>query len=161
MPKTLQQLQAEHNADVVKNEAVPVVEKYETMETISDQIWQVQEGYMNLPGKIKLGPGQRFRPTVKQVNQTRTGKGGLNGKARELTGAEYDQYNRGTKRSWGAGADIGIRDDKRFPMADGTRALALEAGLSESDFAGLEPAGSDGRYLRSQIEALIAERQLA
>lgn len=51
-----------------------------------------------------------------------------------------------------AGANIGIR---ALPMTDAAMELALEADLSEEDFEGIEPAGSSGDYLKSQVVALI------
>lgn len=53
-----------------------------------------------------------------------------------------------------SGADIGLRS---LPMTDAALELALEAGLDESDFAGVEPEGADGDYLVSQVRDLIEE----
>lgn len=50
------------------------------------------------------------------------------------------------------GADIGLRS---LPMTEAALELALDAGLSEDDFEGLDPAGADGDYLKSQVEGLV------
>lgn len=52
------------------------------------------------------------------------------------------------------GADIGLRS---LPMTDTALEEALEAGLEVSDFDGIEPAGSNGDYLVSQVRDLTGE----
>jgi len=141
MPQTLEQAQAQRIQDVESNRGVGVI-PYKSGEEQSDRIFEVVEGYKHLPGGIRLGPGQRFHPTVKQVRT-----GALRGKARELT---RDEHRSMTGKVF-SGADIGIR---ALPMADTTREMALKAGLRESDFEGIEP-GFEGRFTRSQVQRII------
>lgn len=89
--------------------------------------------------RVRLEPGDRFRPTRKQVEQ-----GSLEGKARKVREDVAPKTARG--------ADIGLR---ALPMTDAALDLALDEGLDESDFEGVEPEGADGDYLKSQVEALL------
>ena len=50
------------------------------------------------------------------------------------------------------GADIGLR---ALPMTDAALEVALDEGLEESDFEGVEPEGANGQYLKSQVEDLL------
>jgi len=141
MPQTLEQAQADRLKAVESNRALDVVE-YKSGEEQSDKIFEVVEGYKHLPGGIRLGPGQRFHPTVKQVRT-----GALKGKARELT---RDEHRSMTGKVF-PGADVGIR---ALPMAKTNMEMAIKAGLKESDFEGVEP-GLEGRYTRSQVQKII------
>lgn len=87
----------------------------------------------------RLEPGDRFRPTRKQVEQ-----GSLEGKARKV--------REDVAPSTHQGADIGLRS---LPMTDAALELALNEGLEESDFADIEPEGASGDYLKAQVEALL------
>lgn len=140
---TLEQAKAQHHAAVEENRDLGVV-GYDTKEKQADVVYEVENGYHHAGGK-RLGPGQRFRPTVRQVES-----GSLRGKARELTRSEGRDLKR-PKPARAPGADIGLR---ALPMAEGTLKLALEAELTEADFEGIEP-GFEGRYTRSQIEQII------
>lgn len=135
------------------NRRLGVVE-YTSGEKQSEQVYEVIEGYKHLPGGIRLGPGNRFHPTERQVRQTLEGRGGLVGKARELTQSEYGSVSREERKPVSSGADIGIR---ALPMAETTLALALKEGLTESDFKGIEP-GYEDRFTRSQVEEIIEAR---
>jgi len=141
MPKTLEQAQADRLKAIESHRALGVVE-YKSGEEQSDKIFEVVEGFKHLPGGIRLGPGDRFHPTV---NQVRTGA--LKGKARELT---RDEHRSMTGKVF-SGADVGIRS---LPMAKTTMEMALKADLRESDFEGIEP-GFEGRYTRSQVQEII------
>lgn len=145
MPQTAQEL---HHEAVEANRDIPVV-PYKSGQKQSDLVYEVTDGYKRLPGGLVLGPGQRFHPTEKQVRD-----GSLKNKARELSRSEYRDL-RAPRKSFGVGADIGIR---ALPMAEGTLQLALEAGLTEEDFKGVDPEGSGARYTRAQVETMIAQR---
>lgn len=147
-PLTLEQAKATDFEQRDGNRRSGVVE-YESGEKQSDRVYEVTDGLKYLPGGKVLGPGNRFHPTERQIRN-----GSLKGKARELAQSEYASVSRKERRPVSSGADIGIR---ALPMAEGTLALALEAGLREEDFAGLEP-GYEDRYTRSQVEEIIEAR---
>lgn len=161
MPATLKEKEAQRTREIGQNEAIGVVE-YKNGETQSNEVWQVTEGYKYLPGGKVLGPGHRFHPTVAQVEKTRRGRGGLTGKARELTGTEYDGLGRGARKVQVGGADFAAMERRarlaELPMSESSVLLAFEAGMDAGDFAGIEPEGTAGRYLKAQVEALIEAR---
>jgi hypothetical protein len=125
------------------------VTDYRSGEKQSDRVYEVREGYKHLPGGIRLGPGQRFRPTERQI-----ANGSLRGKASELTRSEYESVRRTDRRPMSNGADIGIR---ALPMAEGTLRFALEAGLRAEDFEGIEPA-FNGQYTKAQVAEILEAR---
>jgi hypothetical protein len=147
-PLTLEQAQATDFEQRDGNRRVGVVE-YESGEKQSDRVFEVTDGLKYLPGGKVLGPGNRFHPTVRQVES-----GSLRGKARELSQSEYGSVSREDRKARSRGADIGIR---ALPMAETTMKLALGAQLTESDFEGVEP-GYEGRYTRSQVQEIIDAR---
>lgn len=127
---------------------------YTSAQKQSDKVYEVKEGYKHLPGGIRLGPGNRFHPTEKQVAD-----GSLKGKAEEIRASEYRDLTRSKRpdaKPRAPGADIGIR---RFEMAPTTLTYAIEQGLTEDDFEGVEPEGSDGRYTHAQVEAMVEARE--
>jgi hypothetical protein len=154
---TLEQAQAQHAREVDANRREGVIE-WRNGEKQSDRVFEVVEGKAHLtdPGdpkkRIVIGEGHRIHPTEAQLKQIQNRKGGLYGKVRELTGTEYDALGR---RAFAPGADIGLR---QFKMADGTLKYAREVGLTEDDFAGVEPEGSAGYFTRSQVEAIAESR---
>jgi hypothetical protein len=158
MPESLKQKQDRRAIEIDQNRAIGVID-YKSNETQSREVWEVTDGLKYLPAKERggkqqvLGPGNRFHPTTAQVEQTRRGKGGLLGKARELTATEMGAFGR---RAVSAGADIGLRS---LPMTQHALSLALEFGLTEDDFRGIEPDGD--RITKAQVEELIAFRQAA
>jgi hypothetical protein len=147
-PMTLEQATAARGEAIEGNRELAVAE-YKSGEKQADVVYEVIEGYKHLPGGIRLGPGQRFRPTERQI-----ANGSLKGKARELTRSEYGSVGRSERRAVAHGADIGIR---ALPMAEGTLKFALEAGLRETDFDGVEP-GFEGRYTKAQVAEIIEAR---
>lgn len=151
MTTTLEQARQDRHEAIEANRALGVTE-YKSGEKQSGEVYEVVEGYKHLPGGIRLGPGQRFHPTERQV---RTGS--LKGKARELSRSEYESVKRSERRVVSTGADVGIR---ALPMADTTLDLALREGLTEEDFEGVEP-GFEGRYTRSQVTEIIEARESA
>jgi hypothetical protein len=146
---TLADAEAHHFRAMEHNRDVGVV-AYETQEKQSDEVWEVTDGYKYLPGGVKLGPGNRFHPTVRQIEQTARGKGGLLGKARELTGAEYRDVKRQGKTF--SGADIGLR---AIAMTEPALQAALAAQLDEQDFADIQGEGNDGRITKAQVDRLV------
>lgn len=159
MPLTLEQATQRRERAIEQNRDLPIT-KYPSKEKLSDQVWEVTEGLKHVPhesgkGVRTLTPGMRFNPTEKQVQQTLTGRGGLINKARELNGSEYAGIGRGDRKPMSRGADIGLR---ALPMAEGTRKLAWDNGLTEDDFKGTEP-GHGGKYTKEQVEDLIALKQ--
>jgi hypothetical protein len=149
---TLEQAERVHRDAVLANQQLPIVE-YNSNEKQSDQVHEVTEGFKHLPGPdgtIKtLGPGNRFHPTERQILT-----GALEGKTRELTRSEYKELKSGKTISM-AGSDIGVR---ALPMSSALQKLALEKGLREEDFAGVEPAGAGGQYTKAQVEELAAAK---
>lgn len=161
MALTLPQAEERRKSAIEQNRNLPIT-KYPTKEALSEQVWEVTEGLKHVPhesgkGYRTLTPGMRFHPTQKQVAQTVTGRGGLTNKARELNGSEYAGIGRADRKPMSTGADIGLRS---LPMADGTRKLAWDYGLTEEDFQGLEP-GHGGKYTKDQVEDLYALKQSA
>lgn len=160
MAMTMEERQVQHTQDVQANRAMGVVE-YETKERLSDQVWEVEEGKVFLPGLGErgrhgsIGEGARFRPTQKQVEQTLTGRGGLVNKAHPISAAEMDSLGRESRKPVSAGADIGLR---QFSMAAGTFKYAMEVGLTEDDFHGVTPSGSNGYFTREDVEAIAESR---
>lgn len=162
---TLEQKRSEHHRAVEQNRESGVVQ-YKTSEKLSDAVYEVTEGYKYLPGGARLGPGQRFRPTVRQVE-----KGALRNKARELSATEYRGLTKPGKVF--AGADFAEMEARaasnQLPlvdwsgviMADSTREAAQAAGLVPEDFEGVEPEGAAGRFTRAQVDAMIAIRSSA
>lgn len=153
MPLTLEQAKATDREQRDTNRRLGVVE-YESGEKQADAVYEVTDGLKYLPGGKVLGPGSRFRPTLGQIRKDKRGRTSLDGKARELTQSEYGSVSRANRKPVSSGADIGIR---ALPMAEGTLALALEHGLREEDFEGLEP-GYEDRYTRAQVEQIIEAR---
>jgi hypothetical protein len=152
MAKSMQELQSDHERKMEANRSLGVQE-YKSGEKQSDQVWEVTAGRKYLPdgkGKQKvLGPGHLFHPTERQVET-----GVLEGKAREVPASVLRGLSAsGDIRS--TGADIGIR---ALPMAESTVRRALQAGMTEADFEGVEPEGQDGQYTFRQVEAMIAAR---
>lgn len=145
---TLQEAQKEYSNAVEANRDHGVVQ-YKSRQSQADAIYEVVEGCKRLPGNIVLGPGARFHPTEKQVKD-----GSLAGKARELSASELRGLKGFAPVPTFTGADIGLRS---LPMAPGTLKEAMDAGLEEEDFEGLEPA-FEGRYTREQVRELIAAR---
>lgn len=143
---TLAEAQAKHRTQVDDNRMQGIADT-NNGETPSDKVYEVTDGLKYLPGGRVLGPGNRFRPTEEQI-----ARGGLKGKARELSRSEYQGIGH---RVYGNGADIGLR---QYEMAESTLQYALEHGLTEADFDGVEPEGANGRYLREQVEAMVAAR---
>lgn len=150
MPMTLDQAKAKRDEQIDQNRSLGVVE-YKSGEAQSDKVFEVTEGLKYLPGGKVLGPGQRFRPTERQI-----ANGSLRGKARELTGTEYAAIRRDERRPVSAGADIGLR---ALPMTNHALKLALDSGLTEADFEGVQPAGHDDQYTKAQVEEIIANRR--
>jgi hypothetical protein len=155
---TAEDRKIEHARSIEKNRAMGVIE-YESREPVSDQVWEIVDGKHHLPGLGKkpgrsgaIGIGHRFRPTARQVEQTLAGRGGLLNKARPLTASEMDGLGR---RAFAPGGDIGLR---QFRMAEGTLKYAIEVGLTEDDFRGVEPEGSAGYFTRTQVEAIAESR---
>ncbi len=143
---TLEQAKKEHSNAIEANRDLGVIQ-YTSRQEQSDAVYEVVAGCKRLPGNKVLGPGQRFHPTVKQVES-----GSLRGKARELSASELRGMRHQPKHF--AGADIGLRN---VPMAETTFKLALDAQLTETDFTGIEP-GHEGRYTRAQVREIIAAR---
>lgn len=145
---------AQRADEIDSNRAIGVVE-YKSGEAQADAVYEVIEGYKHLPGVGRIGPGQRFHPTE---NQHRTGS--LKGKARELTRTEYDSVSRAAKYP-GRGADFPAMERRaalvEIPMAEGTREMAVEAGLTADDFENRAP-GYAGKYTREQVESFIAAK---
>jgi len=152
MAETLQEKQARRLDEIDLNRELGVVD-YKSGEKQADVVYEVEEGYKHLPGGIRLGPGQRFRPTERQV-----ANGSLRGKARELSRTEYSAIHRDERAPVVSGADIGLR---RFEMADSTRDYAHDSGLTEADFQGVEPEGANARYTRAQVEAMVEAKTAA
>lgn len=165
MPQTLEKLQADREKAIEGNRALGVIPWGNRQEQAKDVVYEVLDGYHRVPSSptdsprgpemLTLGPGNRFHPTVHQV-QTNS----LRGKVRELNRDEYASIGRSGDPSRSpkfAGADIGIR---ALPMSDAALKLALGV-LSEEDFEGVTPEGSDGRYLVKQVEALIEAKTSA
>lgn len=164
-PATIEELRAKHDRDLDTNRRLGIHES-SSGEELSEQVHEVLDGYKTVwadgeDGKrrpVRLGPGQRFRPTKNQVEN-----GSLENKSRELTQSEYDALGKGARRARAPGADF---DEMRVKalgdvqMAEGTRELAIEGGLSHTDFEGLEPGWMD-QFTRAQVEALIASKKKA
>jgi hypothetical protein len=157
MPMTLEQAQAQHDREVDANRREGVIE-WRNTETQSDRVFEVVEGKAHLTDpsdpkkRIVVGQGHRIHPTEAQLKQIQNRKGGLYGKVRELTGTEYDALGR---RAVSPGANIGLR---QFRMAEGTMRYAMDVGLTEDDFRGVEPEGSAGYFTRTQVEAIAESR---
>jgi hypothetical protein len=147
---TMEQAQDKRRKDIEGNRDLGVV-PYRSGQKQSDAVYEVTEGYKHLPGGIRLGPGQRFHPTEKQV-----ASGSLRGKAVEISREAYRTVERQAERPTIAGADIGIR---ALPMAQSTATYAITEGLTEADFAGVEPEGANGRFLMAQVEAMVAAKR--
>lgn len=155
---SLQEAQNKHYQATESNRDLGVIE-YKSGEKQSDQVWEVTDGLKYLPGGKVLGPGMRFHPTERQVRQTASGKGGLTGKARELTNSEKRDLKHARKSF--AGADFGEMGRNALyalEMADSTVEYAIESGLTAADFDGVEPDGANSRYTRSQVEAMVEAR---
>ena len=152
MGLTLEQAQAKHAEQVDQNRALGVID-YDAKQPLSDRVFEVTDGYKYLPSgdpkkPIRLGPGQRFRPTVQQVEN-----GSLRGKAREISATEYAGIHRHERKPMSTGADIGLRG---LPMTSHALRLALDEGLTEADFAGVEPEPNG--YTKGQVEEILARR---
>lgn len=152
MAKTMQELQGEHDRKVEANRSLGI-QAYKSGEKQSGEVWEVTAGRKYLPnGKGRqavLGPGHLFHPTVRQIET-----GALEGKAREVPASvRRGLSTSGAIRS--TGADIGLR---ALPMADSTLKRAMQAGMTEEEFSGVDPEGADGQYTFRQVEAMIAAR---
>lgn len=143
--QSLQEQQVARRNQIDLNRELGVID-YKSGDRKSDRVYEVTEGYKYLPGGIRLGPGQRFRPTERQV-----ANGSLRGKARELTRTELVGIGRTERKPVSAGADIGLR---QFEMADSTREFARDHDLTEEDFRAAEPEGANGRFTRAQVEGM-------
>lgn len=167
---TIEQALKTRDAQIQSNQDLGVID-YKTSEPLSDSVYEVTEGYKRLPGGKVLGPGQRFRPTARQV-----ASGSLRNKARELTASEYRGLR--AERRVFAGADFREMEERAaaraahntpeppqergwddLNMGVTTVAYAQEHGLTPADFDGVEPEGTTGRYTRTQVEAMVAARQ--
>lgn len=148
---TLEKVQAEKEQAIDANRDLGVIQ-YKSSAKQSDAIYEIVEGKHRLPDGRVLGPGQRFHPLERQVTGGKNGRGTLYGKAREISRSEYRSVR--SNRISVAGSDIGVR---ALPMADGTKRMALAAGLTDEDFRGIEPA-NDGQYTRKQVEEIIAAK---
>lgn len=146
---SLEDLRAKSLEQIDHNRTHGVID-YETGEEKADAVFEIEEG-LHYAGDQRLGPGNRFQPTKRQVEN-----GSLKNKARELTRTEY-QSLAGSPDTV-SGADIGLR---QFQMADGTLDYAIEHGLTEEDFEAEEGERSDGGYTRAQVERMVSERQEA
>lgn len=121
----------------------------------ADAVYEVVEGFHHVPavegnGVVRLGPGDRFRPTEAQ-HAGRT----LRGKARELSATEYAGISRSAdpqRAIRSTGADIGLR---ALPMTKAALRTALDAGLTEDDVLATDPTGSDDTYIKADVEAII------
>ena len=148
--KTIEEMRPAHDAALEVNRALPVVAhvvagKGTPADQPSDRVFEVTDGFKYVRDgatgqQERLAPGRRFRPTERELRENARA---LAGKARELTATE----RRGLSI---AGADIGLRT---LPMTESALKMALNAGLSEQDFAGLKPDGT--RYTKEQVEKVI------
>lgn len=151
---TLEQARKERESAIENNRDLGVID-YPSKQQKADAVYEVIDGYKHLPsgqkgGKtIRLGPGNRFRPTEKQVAD-----GSLKGKARELTRSEYAGVSRDDRRPVSTGADIGLRS---LNMEKAALKAALDAGLCEEDFADMKP-GAFGRFTLEQVEEVIGRK---
>jgi hypothetical protein len=165
------ELEKRRARQIDSNRATGVIE-YPEGRKQSKEVWEVKEGYVDLPAdpagtpgvrkSIKIGPGHRFHPTEDQVQQARDGRGGILGKARELTGTEMDALTTGGRRAMVNGADFNEMKRAAFealPMAETTIDIAIAGGLEADDFEGVDPEGAGSRYTRAQVEAMIAARR--
>lgn len=155
---TMEKLQTQHDSQTESNRALDVA-AYKSGEKQSSRVFEVTDGLKYLPGGKVLGPGMRFHPTERQVEN-----GSLKNKARELNATEMrglsvEQRRTTTEPSVTvAGADIGVR---ALPISSKLATEALAAGLTEADFEGIDPAGNSGKYTRGQVEELIAQHEEA
>lgn len=170
MSQTLEQQQDQRQKDMEANRQQGVIPWRNNLPQ-SDEVWEVVDGYHHLtpkPGskeRIKLGPGNRFHPTVEQVEHA-TERGGLlrGNKMRRLSATDMAGIGRSqdtSRKTWSPGADFGVR---ALPMSDTALKLALGT-LDENDFQGIEPEGAEGVYtvrqVRSMIEAKTREAESA
>lgn len=170
MPEKLEVKMDRRQKQIEANQEIGVIPWKNDFEQDTSTVWEVVDGYHRVPPKpgskdfIRMGPGNRFHPTVKQVEEANAvhptrgvrGRGGLlrGGHIRELSGTEMAGIGRSkdpSRKVMARGADIGIR---ALPMSDTALKLALGV-LSEDDFEGVEPARSDGAYTVEQIQALV------
>lgn len=162
MPQSLEQARVEREKAIEGNRAEGVIPWGNRQEQAKDVVYEVVDGYHRVPAEptknprgpemITLGPGNRFHPTVHQVRS-----GSLEGKVRELNQDEYRALGRSadpSRKVVSTGADIGIR---ALPMSDTALKLALGV-LTEDDFEGVEPEGSNGVYTVKQVETMIAAK---
>lgn len=160
MPRTMSELRTQREKDLETNRALGVID-WSSQERQSDRVYEVVDGYHKVPSGerdgrpqwLKLGPGHRFHPTVRQVESN-----ALEGKARELNSSELAGIGRSkdtSKKIMTQGADIGIR---ALPMSETAKKVALDGGLTEDDFSGVTPARSDGAYTVEQVEELVASK---
>ncbi len=160
--RTLEDVTRSHEQKVEQNRALGVID-YKSGQQQSERIFEVTAGRKYVPDPANprrmksLGPGHLFHPTASELAEDRYGRNGLRGKAREVTRSQYEaiQAARGRSSNRSAGADIGLR---ALPMAESTLKRALQANMTEADFEGVEPDGSDGQYTFRQVEAMIAAR---
>lgn len=106
----------------------------------ANETWRVKDdaAYVYKDG-AKYGPGDRFRPTRRQVaNQT------LTHKAEKVT--EHSPPSQHT------GADIGLR--ALTWGSDAALKLAISEGVDADELATREPSGATG-YVKADVEALL------
>lgn len=113
----------------------------------SDDTYEVEDGYMTHTDpsgrERRLGPGDRFHPTKKQVRD-----GSLTGKASVAEPA--------TESPQAAGADIGLR---ALDMTDSALELALDEEVDADDLVdAVEPSGDEGRFWKSDVEEYLDQR---
>lgn len=147
---TISEASAARRKAVEANRRTGVTE-YKSGQKQSERVFEVREGYKTLPGGIRLGPGQRFHPTEKQV-----ASGALRGKAEEITESDYSSLSRTGKVF--AGADFTEMAINAVPMAESTRAYAIHSGLTAADFDGVEAEGANGRFTRTQVERMVDDK---
>jgi hypothetical protein len=149
---TLQQATAAHTAAVAKNRTDTVVQPHNGQQR-TGRVFEIERGFVHLRDKAgkyrKLGPGHRFEATASQVREMANGRTPLTNKAVEVSASA------GSVRPMVGGADIGLRALMPKGLAD----LAIKAGLTEADFAGLDPEGREGMFSRAQVEAVLAEHE--
>lgn len=152
---TLEQARKSRENAIEHNRDQGVID-YASKQPKADVVYEVTEGYKHLPSgrkgekSIRLGPGNRFRPTLKQVQD-----GSLKNKARELSRSEYAGISRDDRRPVSTGAEIGLRT---LNMEKDALKLGLDAGLEVADFEGVKGAGAFGRITLDQVQEVIGRK---
>lgn len=147
----LEKLNRETREATESNRSIGVIDYESRGQKKSGRIFEVERGLHYLPDGQVLGPGQRFHPLEGQVRETAPGRFALAGKARELTGSELTGVKM-NGRTQIAGADIGLR---ALPFSSAALKLALDEDLKVEDFKGVEPAGSQGKYTKAQVQEIV------